>query len=296
MAAASGITLDLDRLIRLREWAESCHLRPVHSDSKTGGFSGRKRGYGSDIRELRPYVEGDDVRHIDAMASARTGRRQVRTFHEDQDKTVLLVADFRAPMLWGTRGRFRSVAAGEALALAGWRTIADGGKVGLLAANGLRDYHVSPQPRDRAMMRVCGSLARAHSEAWEVAGRLNLAPVYLARLLERAARLAPSGATVYLATGLDDPGEDFIDVAGSLARKVDLVFLLVHDSMETTPIAEALPFARLGAASPSAPVWGRLRRSGKDPRRALVPHGARIHSIHAGAPDWQRHAFGESTA
>ena len=294
MPNSSGTTLDLDHLIRLRQWSEHWDLRPAPSDSKTGGLAGRKRGHGSDIRELRPYAEGDDLRHIDAMASARTGKRQVRSFHEDQDKTVLLIADFRSPMLWGTRQRFRSVAAGEALAIAGWRAIADGGKVGLLAANDSHSHHLPPQARDRAMMRVAGSMARAHAEAWELARRPAIPPMCLDSLLERAARLLPSGATIYLATALDHPGDDFDDIAGSLARKTHLVFLLIHDGMESEPVLEPLPYVRLDTLSASAPVWGRLDPIAEDPRRAMVPVGATLHDINASAPDAECYALGSS--
>ena len=44
-----------------------------------------------------------------------TRRESVRrTFHAERDRTVILIADFRPSMLWGTRRTLRSVAAAEA--------------------------------------------------------------------------------------------------------------------------------------------------------------------------------------
>ncbi|TXM93858.1 DUF58 domain-containing protein, partial [Methylobacterium sp. WL122] len=63
--------------------------------------------------------EGDDRRHIDRNATARTGILHVRTHHDERDRAVVLLADFRPSMLFGTRRALRSVAAAEALASLG---------------------------------------------------------------------------------------------------------------------------------------------------------------------------------
>ncbi|HET9068090.1 MAG TPA: DUF58 domain-containing protein, partial [Amaricoccus sp.] len=108
-------TVSADALMALARRA----ARPAGALAERPGIAPtRKRGQGHEIREIRPFTDGDDPRHLDAAATARSGSLQVRSFHEDRERTVLLVADFRRPMLWGTRARFRSVAAAEALALA----------------------------------------------------------------------------------------------------------------------------------------------------------------------------------
>ena len=125
----------------------------------------RKRGQGHEIREIRPFTDGDDPRHLDAAATARSGIPQVRSFHEDRERTVLLVADFRRPMLWGTRGRLRSVAAAEALALAGWQAVLGAGAAGVVAITDAGLLAERPRARDAGMARVAGLLARAHALA-----------------------------------------------------------------------------------------------------------------------------------
>ena len=75
---------------------------------------------------MRLWSEGDDRRFIDRNATARTGELHVRTHHDERDRAVVLVADFRPSMLFGTRRALRSVAAAEALVLLGWRIVGDG--------------------------------------------------------------------------------------------------------------------------------------------------------------------------
>ncbi len=278
-----GSHLSIERLAGLRKVANGIRMDLSRSEGRTGGLAGRKRGQGSDMRELRTYAEGDDLRHVDAMASARTGRLQVRTFQEDQDKRILLVADFRPPMLWGTRRRLRSVAAAEALAIAGWHAIMEGARTGLLAINARHAYHVAPENRDKAMMRIAGALARAHDEALADGAGSELKADTLATVLDRAARLAPAGSTVYCATGLDDPGADFADVAGSLARRTKLVFLLVQDAMEHSTERAALPFLPFGPSPSAVPRWGMPGKA--DPRLAIVPKGASVMEVDAAASD-----------
>ena len=283
-ARSRATELDVDHLVDLRREAAGAPFDFVRSDTRTGGLAGRRRGRGSDIRELRPYAEGDDLRHVDAMASARSGQLQVRTFHEDQDRTVLLVADFRPPMLWGTRRRLRSVAAGEALALAGWRAVLAGGKVGLLAVTADHAYHVNPQARDKAMLRIAGALSRAHDQASAFAGHRKARPAdALATILERAARLAPSGSTVLIATSLDEPGEDFADVSGSLARRTQLIFFLVRDGIEGDLNVPPLPYLPLGSSPGAAPAWGHLSANTPDHRLDILPEGASVRLIDAAA-------------
>ncbi|MBW4986135.1 DUF58 domain-containing protein, partial [Mameliella sp. CS4] len=81
------------------------------------------------------WSEGDDRRFIDRNATARTGQLHVRTHHDERDRAVVLLADFRPAMLFGTRRALRSGAAAVALALLGWRVAADGGRVGLAVAS-----------------------------------------------------------------------------------------------------------------------------------------------------------------
>lgn len=206
---------------------------------RPGVFPTRKRGQGHAIREIRPFTEGDDPRHLDAAATARSGAPQVRSFQEDRERAVLLVADFRRPMLWGTRDRFRSVAAAEALALAGWRAVHGAGAVGAVAITDAGVLAERPRTREAGMARVAGLLARAHALAL---ASIALPVRPLAPDLVRAARFAPRGAQVTLATGLDLPGEGIEAALAGLARRGPLRVLLVEDAFEAAPPAAALPF------------------------------------------------------
>jgi uncharacterized protein (DUF58 family) len=234
-APGDGTTVDAAALMALARIAG----RPTGALAERPGIAPtRKRGQGHEIREIRPFTDGDDPRSLDAAATARSGTLQVRSFHEDRERTVLLVADFRRPMLWGTRGRFRSVAAAEALALAGWQAVLGSGAAGVVALTDAGLLAERPRPRDAGMARVAGLLARGHAIALETGGPTrDLAPD-----LVRAARFAPRGAGIVLATGLDVPGPGLDAALAALARRGPLRLVLTEDAFETAPPGAALPF------------------------------------------------------
>jgi uncharacterized protein (DUF58 family) len=86
-------------------------------------LSGSRRasgvGLGTELAQLRVYEPGDDVRHIDAAASARTAALHVRVHVPERALTTWIVLDLSASMAFGTAERLKfDVAEGAALVFA----------------------------------------------------------------------------------------------------------------------------------------------------------------------------------
>ncbi|HET9370729.1 MAG TPA: DUF58 domain-containing protein [Vicinamibacterales bacterium] len=76
-------------------------LRQRDRGTVTGAHLIRQRGQSLEFREFRPYLPGDDVRHVDWRASARHHRRDelvVRTFEHEVQTRVVISIDTRATM------------------------------------------------------------------------------------------------------------------------------------------------------------------------------------------------------
>ena len=250
------IDLDAQHLIRLRALAG----RSRQAGSVTylpGGVVTRPRGRGLETADLRPFAPGDDPRHLDRNATARTGQPQIRLFHAERDRTLILIADFRPSMLWGTRRTLRSVAAAEALAQAGWTAVAQGARVGLIAITANDTMLLAPRTRDRAMLRAIGGMVRAHAAALAAP---DAAEPSLADALALAARATPRGAEVLLASALDHPGAAFHAQIRALANRAAVTVLRVTDAFETGAppgryrfATRARPDGRVGRARPAPP-------------------------------------------
>ena len=102
-----------------------------------GGYRSAFRGRGMEFEEVRPYVPGDDVRHIDWNVTARADSPHVKEFREERELTLMLVVDVSASMRFGSGGtdgrtdkRLQSARVAGALACAASR---NNDRVGLLA-------------------------------------------------------------------------------------------------------------------------------------------------------------------
>jgi uncharacterized protein (DUF58 family) len=101
--------------------------RTLPGDRRAAGV-----GLGTELAQLRPYVIGDDVRHIDAAASARTGIPHVRLHVPERALTTWIVLDVSPSMAFGTTRRLKAdLAEGAALAF-GRVGVRRAGSVGLV--------------------------------------------------------------------------------------------------------------------------------------------------------------------
>src|SRR5262245_55805368 len=76
-------------------------LRQRDRGTVAGAHLIRQRGQSLEFREFRPYVPGDDIRHVDWRASARHHVRDelvVRTFEHEVQTRVVISIDTRATM------------------------------------------------------------------------------------------------------------------------------------------------------------------------------------------------------
>lgn len=229
---APGVALRSESLIALRRVALSTHAAPVLA-ALPGGFATRRKGHGLEVADMREYVAGDDIRHLDRGTTARTGRLHIRQFQEERDRVSLLVADFRPAMFWGLRRAFRSVAAAEALALIGWNVIESGGRVGLLALTATDPVIVPPRGRVRGMLDVIGGMVQAHDVSLTHVAAGGAKDLPLDQALARADRLVPPGAELIIVSGFDVMGVGLPDRLDALSRRRMPRLILMTDAQIT---------------------------------------------------------------
>lgn len=224
-----GVALRSADLIALRRVALSSVAVPILA-ALPGGFATRAKGQGLEVADMREYLPGDDLRHLDRGTTARTGRLHIRQFQEERDRVSLLIADFRPSMFWGMRRAFRSVAAAEALSLIGWNVVETGGRVGLLALSATEPVIVPARGRTRGMLDVIGGMVQAHRAGLAaMAAGQGMDPDF-DQALSRADRLGPSGSELIIASGFDTPGPGLRDRLDALARHRLPQLVLITDA------------------------------------------------------------------
>lgn len=125
----------------LRVYAEPKALRaiarPHETEAAVGDEVARAKGEGIELAELRPFVDGDDLRRINWRATARAGELVVNQLHPERNTAVVLLLDVLTDMT-SRRGAPLDQCVRAAAALAE-RYLARRDRVGLLAVgSGLR--------------------------------------------------------------------------------------------------------------------------------------------------------------
>ena len=117
-------------------------------------------GSGTELAQLRPYEYGDDVRLLDAAASARTGVPHVRQHVPERALTTWVLLDLSPSMAFGTARRLKSDVAEGVTRVAGRIALRRGGRLALLTCG-------TPRPRllePRGGRGALASLERVLSE------------------------------------------------------------------------------------------------------------------------------------
>jgi uncharacterized protein (DUF58 family) len=270
-----------DRLLLRLEWRVVRRL-----DGRVqGGYRTQRRGTGFDLAGLRPYVEGDDARHIDWNVTARLDEPQVREFNEDRELTTWLVLDRSASMVVGGPGRVKQdVLAEFALVLA--RLLGrNGNRVGAILYDTGTTRIVPPGTGRSHALRIGRELDRGPDSR-------AAATTDLAAMLDTVASLARRCLVVVIS--------DFIGTGEwqrpllRLAHRNEVVALRIVDGAD-----DALPEAGLIVVEDaetgeqilldSADPWFRTRfRDGVDEREAGLRSGMRragvpLHRVDTGS-------------
>jgi uncharacterized protein (DUF58 family) len=240
-----------------------------------GGYTSAFRGAGMEFEESRPYVAGDDLRHVDWSATARTGEPWVKRFREERDQILLLLLDVSASMAFGSAGPSKAGQAAHAAALLAAAATGAGDRVGLVA---FAERVVCEQGPQRGDAHLFGLVRAAAACAAAPAGGTDLAAG-----LARVPALAPERAVVVLLSDLREPAFEAAARGGraafvATARRHDLVAAVVCDRREEElPPGGVLRLADPERAGPplvldtdSPRVRGRYRAAAAGRRRALA--------------------------
>jgi len=123
----SPVKIDLTELIALGDWLLPGSWQPNRQlAAQSGSYRSRFRGRGMEFAEVRAYLPGDDVRSIDWRVTARRGKVHTKMFHEERERPVIVALDYRRPMFFATRGRFKAVQASQLAALLAWQALSRG--------------------------------------------------------------------------------------------------------------------------------------------------------------------------
>jgi len=244
-----SLTLSLDALIALRHTTAEAAPPTEGRGPWTGPFRAATRGQGLEVDDLRPYLPGDDPRHIDWKTSARLGEPHTRLYREERDHALCIVLDLRDTMFTG----FTRLRATEAALLAVrclWRATAQGSRVSLVVFDADGVHRSRPARGARGALPACALVHARHAQRLMMLGGASgtdpTSPPDLSTLVDRLLGEGRRLGSVQLVSGLDDA---LIDPATHAALGRELARLALAGPLRVTLIEDELERAPLPAGT-----------------------------------------------
>jgi uncharacterized protein (DUF58 family) len=199
------------------------------SELFSGEYHSSFKGKGIEFSNVREYQYGDDVRSIDWNTSARKNELYVKLFTEERERSLLLVVDASASMLFGSRERSKKSLAIEVCAVLGFSALQNNDKVGLLIFTDLIETYIPPRKGRHHLLTIFEELIRLKPK-----GRTTNINAVLSFIRYTRKRQE----IIFLLTDLVD--NDYEKGMKQLNTRHD--FILVHIS---DPLEKALPLSAL---------------------------------------------------
>jgi len=209
-----------EAVLRRLEWTVIRRLDGVlHGDYRT-----LFRGYGLDLADLREYVYGDDVRHIDWNVTARLQTPYVREYNEEREVAAWFLLDLSPSVSFGSERVQKRAVSTEFVAVLARILTRHGNRVGAMCYGSDVDTVIPPRSGRRQVLHIMHRMASRPELAQAPATDLGL-------LLRTAYHVVPRRSLMFVVS-------DFISVDGwaqplaHLAQRHDVVAVRLYDPLE----------------------------------------------------------------
>ena len=255
-----------------------------------GDYRSLLLGEGTELAQVRPYVPGDDVRHIDWNVTARTGEPHVRVQLAERVLVTWLVLDTSPSMQFGTADRRKAdVAEGVAIAV-GHIATRRGNRLGYVTFGDQSERWLPPRQGRLGLIGLLDALRGDDPE-----GRVGATS--LGAALRRTGGLATQRAVVIVVSDFRGP-RDWKRPVVELAGRHEVVAVEIRDPREQElPNAGVLWLVdpetgrQVRADTRSAKLRARFAAAAAEERdevtRTLASAGAR-HVVLSTSGDWLR--------
>lgn len=231
-SSVSPVCITLAELIALGDQRLPTARQPARQLAiQNGEHRSRFRGRGMEFAEVRAYLPGDDIRSIDWRVTARRGKVHTKLFHEERARPVLVALDYRRPMFFATRGRFKAVQASQLAALFAWQALSRGDRVGGFIFSEERNLELRPQLGKKAVLQLLRQMVS--DPVWQRSPHQPFAPQQrLEETLQRLRRVARPGSLILFLSDFSQWDDVVEKQLALLGRHCELGLVHCFDPLE----------------------------------------------------------------
>lgn len=235
------VVTTLEDLMRFEYLVQSKNLLPGHPvySVLAGRHASKLRGRGLDFEEVRPYVNGDDIRNIDWRVTARTGETHSKVFNEEKERPTFILLDQSCWMFFGSQRYVKSVTAAHAAAVGAFYTLKRGDRVGGIIFNEEGYDYIAPKRSKALVQHYLQCVVRRNAV---LPGRKTVKKntALLNEMLQRTRSSITHDFVVTVISDFSAIDQETRRHLRSLSNHNDVILIHIYDALE-----EALPDGKL---------------------------------------------------
>lgn len=190
-----------------------------------GNYKSAFKGAGIEVKQIREYVPGDDVKYIDWQASARLGKLFIKEFQETRELTTMLLVDVSASMNFGTHG-LKKEALLQVVAILLYSALKNNDAMGMVIFGGKTLRYIPPKKGNVQLVRCLSTLIDELKSNGYTTANAQEAIVFFNRVVKKQ-------AITFLIT--DELQMEAMRAVKLATKRHDFVVVNVYDGFERNP-------------------------------------------------------------
>lgn len=227
------VVTDLNDLMRFEYKVTAGNLLPNRTiySILVGRHAAKMRGRGLDFEEVRLYVPGDDVRHIDWKVTARDNHTYSKVFNEEKERPTFALVDQSTMMFFGSQRYVKSVTAAHVAALSAFFTVKRGDRFGGIVFNDDGYDYIQPR-RSKASVQHFLQLVAERNQTLPQRKEIRNGSTLINEMLRRTQTLVTHDYVVAIITDLLRLDEESRRVIRNIAYHNDVILVHIEDPMD----------------------------------------------------------------
>jgi uncharacterized protein (DUF58 family) len=193
------------------------------SDQLAGQYHSVFKGRGMSFDEVRLYQPGDEIRFIDWNVSARANDVYIKRFVEERELTIMLMVDVSGSLRFGSHKELKQTVAAMLTGLLAFSAVKNNDRIGLVLFSDKIERFVPPKKGRKHVLRLLAEILSPRTANPNTDLKVPLE--YLSRISRRR-------SVAFLISDFQAPTESFVQPLRIVARRHDVVPIVIRDPME----------------------------------------------------------------
>lgn len=197
----------------------------------SGNYKSSFKGSGIEVSDIREYEEGEDVRNIDWITTAKQGKPYVKKYQETRELTTIVVVDISASMNFTSCGVAKKDVALELCSILLFSALKNGDKFGALLFSDKVEKYIPPKKGKAHLLRIVREIIVQFQNNKYKKSEPKAALGFLNSVIKRH-------AVCFFVS--DEINEDMKSVLKISNRKYDFVFSRIYDAFEDGAVSDGM--------------------------------------------------------